>query len=265
MSDSSPDYTFYDLPQVSQFLFHPRPEWETLASSKFQEVLIPVEDDVRIGARYYEVDNHAPNVLFFHGNGEIVADYDDIANLYSQMHLNFFPVDYRGYGKSDGTPSVTAMMTDSHNIFQFVKNHLNHSGSTGPIIVMGRSLGSASALELASNFAAQIDGLIIESGFAFGLPLLRLLGIDTELFDLDEEKGFSNVVKIEGFTKPTLIIHAEHDHIIPFTDGQELFDRCGSSQKKLLEIKGANHNNIFAMDMENYCRSILDLVDIIKE
>ena len=130
---------------------------------------------------------------------------------------------------------------------------------------MGRSLGSASALELAGQFEQRFDGLIIESGFAFSLPLLRLLGIDIDGFNLDEEKGFGNVAKISGFTKPTLIIHAEFDHIIPFSDGQELFERCGSDQKTFLEIKGANHNNIFAMDLDNYCQSILDLIDIINK
>lgn len=265
MSKSAPDYTFFDLPQVSQFLFHPRPEWGESSSSGFQELMIPVEDETQIGARFYETDKTAPNLLFFHGNGEIVADYDDIAGIYRQMNINFFPVDYRGYGKSNGTPMVSSMMNDSHQIFAFVKTHLENCQCSGPLVVMGRSLGSASALEVAEHFEQQFDCLIIESGFAFSLPLLRLLGIDVDSVDLDEEQGFGNVAKISRFTKPSLIIHAELDHIIPLSDGQELFDQCGSKQKRLLEIKGANHNNIFAMDLDNYCRSILDLIDIIMK
>ena len=264
MSDSSPDYSLYDLPQVSQYLFHPRPEWESAPSSRFQELLIPVEDGIHIGGRFYLIEKDAPNILFFHGNGEIVADYDDIAQLYGQMNINFFPVDYRGYGKSNGSPTVSTMMADCHRVFHFVRQHLSGSECNGPLIVMGRSLGSASAIELVHRFAQYIDGLIIESGFAFGLPLLRLLGINTDLYEMEEEKGFGNAAKIVDFSNPTLIIHAELDHIIPFSDGQELFDRCGAEYKKLLEIKGANHNNIFAMDMDNYVRSILKLVEKIK-
>lgn len=55
---------------------------------------------------------NAPTLLFFHGNGEIVEDYDDIAQIYLKLGINFLPVDYRGYGRSTGSPTVTAMMRD---------------------------------------------------------------------------------------------------------------------------------------------------------
>ena len=121
----------------------------------------------------------APNVLFFHGNGEIVADYNDLGPLYISNGLNFMPVDYRGYGRSTGRPTVAAMMMDCHSIFEFTKRWLRDNGYTGRFIVMGRSLGSAPALELASHYKDQIDGLIVESGFAYTGPLLALVGINT--------------------------------------------------------------------------------------
>ena len=63
-----------------------------------------------IGGRFYAAGATAPTLLFFHGNGEIVADYEDLGPLYARQGLNFFPVDYRGYGRSTGTPTVTAMI-----------------------------------------------------------------------------------------------------------------------------------------------------------
>jgi fermentation-respiration switch protein FrsA (DUF1100 family) len=111
---------------------------------------------------------------------------------------------------------------------------------------------SASAIELASIRRQSIDGLIIESGFAFAEPLLRLLGVDLRILNFNENKGFRNLDKIGSFNKPVLIIHAEFDHIIPFSDGQALFDASPSADKLLLKISGANHNDIFSRALMEY-------------
>ena len=50
-----------------------------------------------------------PTILFFYGNGETAADYDNIAPIYNQVGLNFFVADYRGYGQSGGSPSFCSM------------------------------------------------------------------------------------------------------------------------------------------------------------
>ena len=87
-------------------------------------------------------------------------------------------MDYRGYGRSTGTPTVIAMMADCRVILAFAREWLEQRSFAGPLVVMGRSLGSASALELAASHPDLIDGLIIESGFAHAGPLLTLLGVD---------------------------------------------------------------------------------------
>jgi alpha-beta hydrolase superfamily lysophospholipase len=256
------DYSTLDCPQVLTRLFHPRPEWATVESATLApELLIPVAKDVALGARVHATGKAAPTILFFHGNGEIVADYDDLGPVYNRMGINFLPVDYRGYGRSSGQPSVTAMMQDCHVIFSFVKQWLEENGYSGPLIVMGRSLGSASALELAATYPNQIGGLIVESGFAYAGPLLQLLGIDVVALGFKEETGFRNVDKIRIFDRPVLIIHAEHDHIIPFTDGQALYDACRSSDKTLVKIPEANHNNILARGLTPYMAAVKALAE----
>ncbi len=136
-----------------------------------QDLMIPVENDTVVGAGFHLAGPGA-NILYFHGNGEIVADYDNLAEIYNDQGLNFLPVDYRGYGRSNSTPTVTSMLRDAGVIFEFVVRFLNRKQYTGPIIVMGRSLGSASALELSASHARKINGLIIESGFADTAALL---------------------------------------------------------------------------------------------
>lgn len=256
------DYSVLDRPEILMSLFHPRPEWgEPGTNVVAQDILIPVESDVVVGGRFHMVTEAAPNILFFHGNGEIVADYDQMGPMYNQMDINFLPVDYRGYGRSTGEPTVTAMMRDCHMIFAFVEKWLQENRCSGPLIVMGRSLGSASALELTASYKTQIQGLILESGFAYAGPLLRLLGVNVNALGFEEEEGFRNVDKIRSFKKSTLIIHAEKDHIIPFSDGQALYNSCQSVDKTLLQIPGANHNDIFLRGLSEYMAAVKTLVN----
>jgi hypothetical protein len=254
---SAIDYSKFDRPEILMMLFHPRPEWPiSEGGGESEDILIPVERDVVVGGRFHLSGKSNPNIIFFHGNGEIVADYDDLGSLYVRRGMNFLPVDYRGYGRSTGIPTITNMMRDAHVIFHHVLSWLSENGHEGPLIVMGRSLGSASALELSGYYGNQIDGLAIESGFAHVGPLLQLLGIDMEVLGLREEEGFSNLEKIRGFAKPTLIIHAERDHIIPFAEGQALYEASPARQKRLLMIPGANHNDIFLKGMGEYMEAV---------
>ncbi len=250
------DYTALDKPEVSHLIFHPRRDWQVPGKSHGLDIAIPVDSEISIGACFHLAGKDMPNILFFHGNGEIASDYDDLGPFYNRMGINFLPVDYRGYGRSGGNPSVSSMMGDCDKIYQFTRKWLTDNGYTGPFIVMGRSLGSSSALELASRYQNELDGLIIESGFAYAEPLLRLLGVDTRSLQISERSGFHNLDKIKNFHKPVLIIHAEYDHIIPFSDGQAFYDNSTSPDKTLLKIPGANHNDIFSRGLMEYMAAV---------
>ncbi|MBN1102932.1 MAG: alpha/beta hydrolase, partial [Deltaproteobacteria bacterium] len=76
-----------------------------------------------------------------------------------------------------------------------------------------------------------------------------------------EEYGFRNLEKMRTWDKPALVIHAEFDHLIPFSDGQALFDACPSSDKTLLKIPGANHNDIFMRGLEAYMKAVKTLCE----
>ena len=254
------DYSHLDRPEILPFLFHPRGEYYgTEKPPNATDVLIPVEDNVVIGGRFHVAQQASPNLLFFHGNGEIVADYDEMGPLYNRMGINFLAVDYRGYGRSTGSPTITAMMRDCHEIFEFSVKWLKDKGCAGPLIAIGRSLGSASALELASHYIDRMSGLIIESGFAYAGPLLRLLGINPDAISFKEEKGFRNLDKIRTWDKPALIIHAELDQIIPFSEGEALYHACPSSEKTLLKIPFADHNDIFVRGLREYLSEVAAL------
>ena len=254
MAAAPPDYSRLDVPQVLTRLFHPRPEYAGSPTSA-QELLIPVAG-AAVGGRFYAAGAKAPTLLFFHGNGEIVADYEDLGPIYARLGLNFLPVDYRGYGRSTGTPTVAAMMADCHVILAFVRDWLRERQFTGPMAVMGRSLGSAPALELAAAHPDELAGLVIESGFAWAAPLLRLLGVDAQALGYVEDEGFRNVDKIGQWTKPLLVIHADHDQIIPVSEGVALYEACPSHEKTLLRVPGAGHNDVLPVGFTAYMEAI---------
>ena len=256
-------YPAFDKPEICRVLFYPRRERAGPPDVGPERLMIPVGDDVAVGGRFHLSLQESPTILFFHGNGEIAADYDDIGAIYREMGINFLPVDYRAYGLSSGKPTVTATMRDSHTVFEYVTAWLTGRGYTGPRVVMGRSLGSAPALEVAFHHAERIAGLIIESGFARILPLLNLLGIHDS--ELTEASGPRNLEKIRRVRKPTLIIHAEYDQIIPYAEGKDLYEASGAMEKKFLGIPDTDHNTVFFRGRKQYLDAIGTFMEIVAK
>jgi pimeloyl-ACP methyl ester carboxylesterase len=247
------DYSKLDQPKVLEKIFHPRREsYPASPPPNSVDLEIPVAEGLLLHGRFYLASNEEPNILFFHGNGEIVSDYDAIGPYYGKYGMNFLAVDYRGYGRSTGSPSVTAMLEDAHAILAAAKAWLSAAEHTGPLLIMGRSLGSAAALELAANHSEDIAGLIIESGFATTLPLLMTLGVDVAALGITEEDGFRNVRKISTFTKPTLLIHGQYDEIIPLNSAAILQSQSPARSKELQVVPGASHNTIISKAGELY-------------
>jgi len=262
MTYTSYDYSKLDQPGVVQRIFYPRQEtFPAPTPDNAVDVDIPVDGSTQIHARFHLVSKEDPNILFFHGNGEIVSDYDEIGAYYNKYGMNFLAVDYRGYGRSTGSPTVTSMLGDAHIFLDTTKKWLTEAEHTGPLLIMGRSLGSAAAIELAFSHAEDIAGLIIESGFATTLPLLLTLGVDVAGLGITENEGFCNVRKISTFTKPTLIIHGQHDEIIPVNSAAILQAESPARSKELQVVPGASHNTIISSAGEMYFSVIKQFIN----
>lgn len=239
-------YKKLDHPEILKVLFHPRRQGADSRAGDALDYEIRVDEQAAIVARFHLSALAAPNIIFFHGNGEIAADYDEIGPSFNECGMSFLVTDYRGYGRSSGTPSASAMLSDAHVIFAEIRRYLQEEKRNGPLVVMGRSLGSACALELAAAYAEAIDGLIIESGFSTTVPLLQRLGVDTAALGFTEDDGFRNVRKISGFSKPTYILHARHDQIIPVASAEILQAQCAARSKEFQVVPGVDHNTIIS-------------------
>lgn len=255
------DYSKLDRPEILSHIFFPQKTRKTQLPEGVRDVSIEVADNIILGCRFHESSPEAPTLLYFHGNGETVADYDLIGQSYCSNGMNIFISTYRGYGWSDGSPDVTSMFLDADTICSRVVDWLQQQGFSGPLFVMGRSLGSASAIDVALHHSTQIKGLIIESGFADTLPLARSLGIATPDGNFTEKDGFNNREKISQIKMPTFIIHGARDQLIPADQAEGLQMSSGARNKEFVLVPGADHNSIIAVAGNLYFQSIKKFID----
>jgi len=263
VSPEERNLTFLDDPDMLRLIFYPRRHQGAIRETKDTYSLsIPVNKDINIVGRFYRTNDYklAPTLLFFHGNGEIATDYDFIGPTYQHMGVNFFVADYRGYGQSDGHPSFSSMIEDAHTIYQGFRAYLSENNFLGSVSVMGRSLGSASAIEIAANYQSQLACLIIESGFAHTYNLLKRLGIPSSLLPPEREEEASPLTAIKTVKIPTLFIHGENDIIIPLKEGAALHKNIASENKEILIIPGAGHNDLLLYGPEEYMAAIKKII-----
>ncbi len=252
--------TVLDRPEVLEVLFYPRREDPGQWAIAVERVSVPVEPGIAVGGHLYRAERESPLLLYFHGNGEIAADYADIAPLYTRMGLSLLIMDYRGYGTSDGTPTGTNLLADAWTIYMTLDDVCRaHDLVPARRYLMGRSLGSAAALEIASRAPQGIAGLIVESGFANTFPLLERLGLRVTGAD-EARDGAGNGEKIRRVTAPTLIIHGEDDFLIPIAEAEELYEQSGAPNKRLVRIPNAGHNDLMMVGMREYFAAIREFV-----
>ncbi len=253
-------YARLDQPDVLKVLFHPRAE-DVAPPAGVRREMVEIAAGVQVECRLHLAGPASPVILFFHGNGEIAADYDDDGPRYIERDLSFVAVGYRGYGAGSGRPTVAAMMADAVALHGWLLEFLAREGRTGKIFVMGRSLGSAVALELGAELGDDLAGIIVESGFADTVPLLQFLGVDAPALGISEKNGFGNVKKIQTIKRPTLLLHAQKDELIPLENAGILHSESGARNKEFQVIPGARHNNILQITGPLYFQEIRRFID----
>ena len=260
------DYSLIDQPLLLQFIFYPRKDSTPCPSNSF-DLSVPIGESVSISCRFFVGYHESPWILFFHGNGEVVSDYDEISPFYHQNKINLVVADYRGYGASTGVPTLTDLVQDAHFIFKGVKEELTRRNLRKDLWVMGRSLGSISALELAYHHQGEMKGVIIESGFPSVVRIMFHLGVPALGIGLEkiDQQWMERIKKI---FLPALIIHGELDSLVPLQNAKDIYQSLGSQDKKLLVIPSATHNDIMLVGFKDYFKAIREFVektDRIKE
>ena len=144
-------------------------------------------------------------------------------------------LDYRGYGKSQGSPSEKGLYADAEAAYE----HLIGRGyAPERIVLYGESLGTAAAVDLASR--RPCAGVILEAPFTSGRDLAsRLLPVLGPLVMW----SFDSKSKIRGVRSPLMVLHGTRDEVIPFEMGEGLY-RAANEPKQFWAVSGAGHNDI---------------------
>ena len=211
---------------------------------RWEDVTLTTDDGVRLHAWYVPAENARGTLLFCHGNGGNLSWRVDSLRIFHDLGLSSFIFDYRGYGQSEGVPSPEGLARDARAAWDWLRDR---GVEPGGIVLFGRSLGGAVALELTRSVTPR--ALILESTFAspFGVlrldflaPLLRLAVGD--VWNSREAAGRLAI--------PVLCLHSPDDGIVPFREGRRLYEAV-AGEKAFVEIRGG-HNEGFLLSRETY-------------
>ncbi len=229
----------FDSPEFNQNLFFPRADRLPVPRGS-DELHVEVEPGCRIHLRRYLSPGARFSLLYFHGNGEIVSDYDSLANHFNTLGSELTVCDYRGYGRSEGTPTLRNGLNDAKVVYRHLKDN---SKLKSKVCVMGRSLGSAPAIELCVQFP-EIACCVIESGYATPVPLVERRGLRIDETTPEEDAMFNNSYKIRLVECPLLIMHGEEDFLIYPQEARLNYENAGSKHKILDILEGVGHNDM---------------------
>lgn len=214
---------------TDRLIFVPPPSGYTEDASHYR---IPVNADEKLGVWGF-TNSAAPYVvLYCHGNAEDISMIQPIVEDYSSIGLSAYTFDYRGYGISDGKPSTRHAYQDANAVIQ----HLIHDKGipSERIIVHGRSLGAAMAIELAAHY--KVAGLIVESGFVTAFRVRTVIPIAP----FDKMRNNHAIQKVKC---PVLVMHGEADQTIPTWHGKKLF-ALAPEPKLAYWVPGAGHDDL---------------------
>jgi len=249
-----------DHPFITSHLFYPRTAQGGISRVPGAvDGMIPVDDGIALGYRFYLHRVESPVILYFHGNGEVASDYDGIAPLFFDIGASLLVVDYRGYGWSTGTPLTSKLLPDAEAVVVALPTIFAAANIPDPrLFVMGRSLGSAPAVHVAVTFPDRFNGLILDSGFAAMPSVMRRLGIQPEQFSLTDQElaPVGKARKLRLVMLPLLVLHGEADTLLPVEQGQALYDASPTENKTILRISSAGHNDLMLIGMQRYFNAI---------
>lgn len=215
-------------------------------------------------ACYREIsDTDNFTVVYFHGNGEAVADYLPwMADEFTAIGLNSLFVEYREYGGSTGKARLAAMLGDGEAA-------ITAAGiASEQAIAFGRSLGSLYAVELVHR-QPTMAGLILESGIAD--PAERFLvhadlaanGISEADVIAAAKQAFNHKQKLAGYTNPLLVLHTEHDGLVDISHAERNFKWAASAQKRLVRFPVGDHNSILERNRSEYSQALRGFIKMV--
>jgi len=240
-----------------QMIFHPSEDiWDTPESLDLPWTEHRIETPDGLLLHGWMIGDHEsgnkPVVVYSHGNAGNISGRVDIAGVIANQGAAVFLYDYRGYGKSDGSPTEEGIYVDGRSVINYLRGELEISVSQ--MIFYGQSLGGAVAARQASEFES--SGLVLHSAFLSGKEVANDIYPFIPRFLV--AVGFPvNKDLQKAKAERIMIMHSESDRIIPYRHGKELYQIAkedASRNVTFVELQGG-HNTWFSMSRDLYAES----------
>ena len=210
----------------------------------YEDISLITEDNIRLHGWYMPVNNARATLLFFHGNAGNISHRIGSFKIFQELGLSVFILSYRGYGSSEGKPSINGTKIDALAAWQWLTTEKNIPAEN--IVIFGRSLGGAVAMELMRSVSP--GALILESTFS---SLADMSPFPKSIAPLLLGGNFWNSEETAaGLTVPTLVIHSPADEVVPYWQGRAIYHAI-PGEKTFLQIEG-DHNSGFMQSMNLY-------------
>jgi fermentation-respiration switch protein FrsA (DUF1100 family) len=243
-------FAIYVYFRADSMIFLPQP-----ASYQDTQNIIKLQsaDNTKISAVYLPNPQARYTILYAHGNAEDLGDIKEVLEKLRKWGFSVFAYDYRGYGTSEGNPTENHAYQDIETAYNYLTQNLKIPPEK--IIVLGRSVGGGSAVDLASK--KPVAGLIMESAFTSAFRVV----VPFPLLPFDK---FTNLQKIKKVKCPVLVIHGRLDDTVPFNHGENLF-AAAPSPKLSLWIDQANHNDVIWVAGDKYAETVREFTDLVTK
>ena len=220
---------------------------------QYEDITMKTSDGLNLNAWFVPANSPAGTVLFCHGNGGNISYSLDVAETLNRLNLNVLLFDYRGYGKSEGSPTEEGTYADAETAYRWLVKDKNIPESS--IIVMGRSLGAAIAANLAKNRNPRL--LILESGFS-STPDVAAKQYPIFPVRLLCRYKYKTAEYVKDIKCPLLVVHSTEDEIIPYSNGIKIFSSA-KEPKEFLEIRGS-HNEGYSDSGDTYINGLRNFI-----
>jgi uncharacterized protein len=222
-----------------KFLFfpskYPQGDWKP-ASLEFEDVYFQAEDGTKLHGWWCPCKDARAIVLHVHGNAGHLAHRAGMMRDYQrQLQVSTFIFDYRGYGRSEGSPTIAGVLQDARAARAWLAKKAGTAESK--IVLTGQSLGAAIAVELAADGGAR--GLVLENAFS---SLKDVAAYHYGPLSWMASGKLNSVASIPKYKGPLLISHGDADTIVPYALGRKLFD-AANEPKEWVGIPGGDHND----------------------
>lgn len=216
----------------------------------YEDVFISTSDGVRLHG-WFVPGKSDLTLLWFHGNaGNISRRVDNIALLHEHLGANIFIIDYRGYGRSEGSPSEQGLYLDAEAAIEYLRSREDVKDDR--LVLFGRSLGGAVAVEMATRH--EVYALVVESTFTSVQAMAKSAHpVLSRFFPIGAvvRSKYDSLSKIKEVGSPILVIHGDRDEIVPYNMGQELYD-AANEPKTFYSIEGSGHNDTYLVGGSAY-------------